>query len=756
MRKSMRSLLLMVMVLIGLSSQQGAIGDYVIKLGALAEKYCQNVNVAKLRSEMANKPTDEQNIIVSHFSRPRPHVEKFISTRDYMTLLKDSAPSLLIMLGIPLLAVLGSLVCLPIILCWSICASCCSSYTKGSEKEYHKRFSLFKTIVYWSVIFLIAIVAIFTFIWAMHTASVVGSVDSTLCAFGTIVSDVSNGVDLPNTFFPGLNGLKYFGETLLAEITALPNAPQVDQIIAQELDKKGEDYLKSLSTLTNGVASDQVDGAKDGTRVQLLLVKNMVPNFISKEIQEQATLLVGYGKALHEGMKLFKNFSTMNDTKDKVSNSLKQLASSSDLIANQTTNAEKMITQDFNIPSLKSRVQGILILAGVIVAGVLVLYLLFIFVTTSLNKCLWLNCLSKIIMLVSMISGCLLSISTLVFTLLSVIFINLCFYFEKSINDPTYDIISKFGGTSNSLPVKALLDNCIYPTATGNISSIIGVDMMAPFNDAMKMLTGFSDVTPITTLTSIPSANRALSVYLKDVVDFRTFSRVLGTSVSDQDLEANLNQVNPGLSTSCDNEVQLLASKCTKNPIWQTGDAQTLNNNKGQNMCVPMPAFASTYDLRYPSGNPCSSFVLPLNRLNSAINSYTAGLQKLQNALSSDAGNPKAAHDLMFDQLTQAKNSMGVFKDALPKTKKFLNSPQVKNLFENLLNCRILRSEIMIVKGAVCGDFAHSFASSSYFLGWMGPALCLLACCMCCQLRIVKKQSEERDAGEKGLEDELF
>jgi hypothetical protein len=590
----------------------------------------------------------------------------------------------------------------------------------------------------------------------MHTASVVGSVDSTLCAFGTIVSDVSNGVDLPNTFFPGLNGLKYFGETLLAEITALPNAPEVNQIIAQELDKKGEDYLKSLSTLTNGVASDQVDGAKDGTRVQLLLVKNMVPNFISKEIQEQATLLVGYGKALHEGMKLFKNFSTMNDTKDKVSNSLKQLASSSDLIANQTTNAEKMLTQDFNIPSLKSRVQGILILAGVIVAGVLVLYLLFIFVTTSLNKCLWLNCLSKIIMLVSMISGCLLSISTLVFTLLSVIFINLCFYFEKSINDPTYDIISKFGGTSNSLPVKALLDNCIYPTATGNISSIIGVDMMAPFNDAMKMLTGFSDVTPITTLTSIPSANRALSVYLKDVVDFKTFSRVLGTSVSDQDLEANLNQVNPGLSTSCDNEVQLLASKCTKNPIWQTSDAQTLNNNKGQNMCVPMPAFASTYDLRYPSGNPCSSFVLPLNRLNSAINSYTAGLQKLQNALSSDAGNPKAAHDLMFDQLTQAKNSMGVFKDALPKTKKFLNSPQVKNLFENLLNCRILRSEIMIVKGAVCGDFAHSFASSSYFLGWMGPALCLLACCMCCQLRIVKKQSEERDAGEKGLEDELF
>jgi len=422
--------------------------------------------------------------------------------------------------------------------------------------------------------------------------------------------------------------------------------------------------------------------------------------------------------------------------------SIRSFKSLTDAINSQTVNIRTQIMQSFDFD--KSTFWGyfVVILTAAVAFSLIIIYSVFWSINVFYKTVNLLTHLSKILMICTLVVGCLASLIALITVTVSAVIFNGCDLFDKGLEDPTSMKSFQLGGQ-----IDKMIDVCLYSNSTGDIISILDSTNSQAFTDVKKLIGGFMNSSRLSTLDAMTNDRLSINGFALTVN---------GTYVPYKETAPYVDPA-ADLTVCAKTASDLISAKYTSNVLGlleTSGDCKlktqyvTDVTSAGSNTalrsvdaCVVLTKYSLTdYGLRYDVLE--TDKLITLNNTKQAELSYTNFITLLNSKLKPAADQSSDLRNL----LSRGYQATMPIRNALNETRFFIEASPINSQFNTLFNCKIMRQEFLLLRYAICGDFTDRFAGQSFWLSIIGPMMALLGISMCCQLRMVERDKNKLPA----------
>lgn len=574
-------------------------------------------------------------------------------------------------------------------------------------------------------------------VWSVDMYKTVKTTNGFACSFATILSDIQNGYKDDKITFAGIGGFKYMLQSLRDEVEQMRKNKDVtalDSIINRNFPQAKTALQASLKSYYDGFKDKKISTCQPGTNLPDVSpgVVTSLKAQINDDIQKEMEALIKVGDSLDgtarkvKGMvsslsgDVLKVYDTVLGTINKLHSGMGKFKGA--------------IARTLRFDKMHGYMKTALIMFGLSIFGLILLNLFIMFVTMKMKKCLWMNCLSCIIMTGLCFLGAIISLVSVIFMIFSVLFINGCYFYDQVLVDNNYgkDIINN---ESNQF-----IKNCLLKDSSGDYSFLFGeksTDFMKDLN-IFKDLGSFSNqIKNYASITVSPSFTKYKDETLAKMLSYQSID-ILPREGS---FQINLKKLNTQAQTFQPKDTYVLNGDRCPAGYQKSTETDDVNTGKGSNYCIIIPKFKPTaIDPRYAPKTEA-------NAPYAAMKKCTGSHDKLITDMTSSLNTGPIQSSQSY--LTKVKNSQ---KDAealegkMKKTNEFLGA--MKNGLKGVLDCRILRRQFDLVRSSLCDKeigFGMKFALQAWLLTFIGPLLSCLGCCLCCQTRLADRDKDKLD-----------
>ena len=723
---------------------------YRVKIDSVVEKYCSNVNINDMKREsMVWKPTKDR-VNDLFFIKMNSTLNRFLYHKDYKKMIREGWMDMGVMLVVPLVSILLCCVFLPSSIYWVASMMC----GKRKDKErFEKKVDYWKKLTNLCVILLLAMTFILMIVWGYFTIIGVYTLKPLSCTASVAFSEIINGAnDTTSDFFPGLGGYNHLLKGLNTSLNSLFNQSvkynkSMEDIASSGMNSSADNMVDSLNTYTKSFNSSKVIGCKNNNVITRLNVSVVMKANISESIGNFSKHLETISRNVFTSGSLLYALYSDESKKTNLMNSLSNFTRSTDQIHNDTVKVKNIIMANFDYDKTTKIIFTSLILFSISIFITLLLFSVFSFINMVLKSMNWLIHVSKIIMLCTVVLGCLVSLVACVFMTVSAIIYSSCDVLDRSLIFPS--TIKSF----NLLPeVNKLMDTCFNNHNDNNMIHIMNeTNSYEGLQQLLRLISGFTNGTISEHIRNMDQSSLPISTYSDYIrrIGPPLYDTIDEYEIPDEGITKNKDVQNPYYVQKTHNYLVLSKDKCPSqvqntedngNPSWEFKNQETY--------CIVMPTYKiQDYKDRYTSAKVPQPNIDDLNSLGRCITNYTDLTKRMQDFLSkSTSTSPISTTISLRDKLSQALSKMSEAKTILKSPLNFIESKEVNSSYSKLFDCRIVKKEMLLLRYSICHKFYHSLSKQSTVLYVLSPTIVLLSIFMCCQLRIIERDKNKLPA----------
>lgn len=665
-------------------------------------------------------------------------------------------------LGLCIIIAVLSFLSLIFMFVWSLFECCCQKACCVKETKKGEDRSCMKVCCLWSaVVFAIATVIV-CIIWAVFLGRIADRAPEVKCSTAILYSDIISGVQISNNeTFAGVDGLtsilNQFDEVLTNVTNFKTNAANIKNKQsapgdAGNINEKGTAAQTAYDTYKSSYNMDNYKykgycntGATCFATVTASVIPSYaaaMPTIISEGMSTELNTIKSVGTSIVDAADAISKFdtATIDSTRSSFNDVKKSL---NDQIKTPFTNTYNSIVKDKDyFGSFKSAARSFLI-SGVLVVVVLTVIFLIILATTAwLDKCHWMKCISKIIMLLQLTFGILILIFTVIAIILCIAIYLACYGINGSINEQNF--LSVKLGVDVDAKVQDMVNECIYKDGKGDLMKAMGVNM-GNMDNMNQMTNGVQQFKTLqSNLTNNPEPVFGKMVN-DDQLNMISFTKEDRGVVQDFDYVSGYKAAN--------------ANKCYKDIISplvvgcpSPSDKSTSGDNSATNTNPPTGAFCISYAAK-DIANYASRYGATGSGICTGVDN-NVGSGVLTSSLGS-ADDFKAKITLMntdynvyyskekdlYNALKVNVNDMNIILSGMEAALNTLDT--MKGSFSKVANCLVLQKEIILIENVMCFRLGNDLFAQIGCATALGVLLFLYSWCMCCSVRIADKKKED-------------
>lgn len=323
---------------------------------------------------------------------------------------------------------------------------------------------------------------------------------------------------------------------------------------------------------------------------------------------------------------------------------------------------------------------------------------------------------------------------------------NGCEIFGKAIDNPR--LMAKFNLSING---ERMMNTCIYANSSGDFANIVeqaNITNANEFKLANTILGGFSKEA-----ARLGFTNTTQDLLLAQYGSFLSQKLVSNQEVDKYEVSPNFANIQIAAENVAAN---IKKSVTTFNDIFTNKESTCGSLAKSpptatsatQDLCIIMP---STPFANFAQRPWFSATTQPMKdsiqNLTKAEDSYTTIIKDFTNEVSSTAADSLLSkEDALLSKyksaVTEYASIITIWKDVTD----FVDSDPINSNINALFNCRIVRSQVLYVRYAICNDFVNNFGMQSFYLGLLGLVTSILGVFMCIQLRLIDRDKNKLPA----------
>ena len=206
--------------------------------------------------------------------------------------------------------------------------------------------------------------------------------------------------------------------------------------------------------------------------------------------------MVTYGNAFHNmSLNMLDLLADTNQSRTKFNNLATELRSRISSIENSTVIVDSFFKNLISYQSTRFSFIFIFVTVIISIAGVILLYWLFMIFTMKLKRCMFLNKICQVIMMSKVCLGIFISAAAIACILISTVMINMCSLYDKSFTDKSLSDVILEQAKSNNFQFVDYARKCAY-APTGNLRDFLNGTLLSEYEsilgrfDALQFIGG--------------------------------------------------------------------------------------------------------------------------------------------------------------------------------------------------------------------------------------------------------------------------
>lgn len=196
--------------------------------------------------------------------------------------------------------------------------------------------------------------------------------------------------------------------------------------------------------------------------------------------------MVTYGRSFHEmSISMLEMLNDSNQSRTKFNNLATELRGRITSIENSTAIVDTFFKNLINYKSTRFSFIFIFVTIIISIAGVILLYWLFMIFTMKLKKCMFLNKICQVIMMTKVCLGIFTSAAAIACILITTVMINMCSIYDRSFTDKSLSDVILEQAKSNNFQFVEYARKCAY-AQTGSMKDFVNSTMLADYEEILK------------------------------------------------------------------------------------------------------------------------------------------------------------------------------------------------------------------------------------------------------------------------------
>jgi hypothetical protein len=659
-------------------------------------------------------------------------------------------------LGVAFVFMILSFLSLVWIFIWSITECCCKKTCCVKENDRDQQTKCKR--ICWILGAFVALVCIAVAIaWAAILGKVVGRVTDVRCGVAIVNSDVMNGVQISSSAsFAGINGIKDIltnFKTMLDNINSLKSDATAvkNKNLDQEAVPLDTQYSAYKTAYDSSSPAYGYKGTLDNSKPVKGVFLTALQGLIDPALKEEVQVIKDAATGVHNAAKTIADFDTnkINDYKQKIDDFQRNIDTSLKSQLNKfygyfggTNEGEaKTASTDYTV-TIKGISNAFITVVSIFMIVMTVIYLVILWLNAR-DKCYCCRCINKLIMITQVLVGFLILLWAIFAVFFSIMLSFICFATDKALTDDTY-FRKNLGTFITDQQIFNLINECINNNGKGDLLKALDADTTT-FNDLTSITDGIQ--TFKTLQSNLTAAGPA--PYLGSLIS-GNLTQIAGGLQEDrgvpqeEDIVSGYTAFN-GYGCSKD-QVRVKQADCVPSTAIKSQTTDAIGANLGSDYCIVWEKVPThNYANRYAS-TTCTSGSnqqTVLTNLATAMNDYKIDVDDAK----SDFSTFYTKEADVFTKLAGSATELGRILDGIQSS---INALQKFNgSFKEVINCKILNKEIILVENVLCYRIGNQFYYQSNLAVAFGVILFFYGWCMCCGIRLIKKK-EESSSGNYG------
>lgn len=614
---------------------------------------------------------------------------------------------------------------------------------KDQEKDLNKKGQTFRNIICISSIALSALTLIGFIFWGLFSLGAIHKASLVQCSSSTFFSDMVNGIDSNTHKFPGLKGVISVLDGLAKDIRAANDQVKtpLQNIINRDLETKGQSFNNTFTTYKSNHKDSKMDAcnSKDANQqfkpgATLLIDQRSLPAVVNTVFLSQ------YSIALHKGAVAFKQALDQTNIEDYVKPIEELKNKVQDPLLKAMQDGDKAANEDYSYDNYKPTILIIfyILLLGVI--SVVIFFLIMMFLTLRLRRCVALGNFFNIFISISIqLFGSIFLFLGILFFFSSTLVSSFCSWGNKVLEDKNY---AKEVFPSDYY---TYYEPCLAEGGSGKLSEVLGTNDLSGFTNVENLINSLVTPQDRLNLQNVTAYEQQLATH----VDF-TF----GDDWEQSDGKGPLTQISKAndLIKCTGNEWALVSGGCSagaQGTLVGSGTIETQDN--ANQACVLTPQLSyNTMSIRYSSGCASGSaneiHGIYNTNLKSCLGSYNTLTTNMKNEFTN---NVVTSGNALKTDVDASSSDVDQIKQSFQNTINFVSG--LNDGLSSAINCTVFRREAMIAQNAICFEFNNRLSYAAIVMLIVGPILVLLGLCVFCA--VVQSSSKKKLKYLKGLDD---
>jgi hypothetical protein len=487
---------------------------------------------------------------------------------------------------------------------WCLTSCCCKGTCCVSRHKEKRNLKCVNCIVVSGILIAVASVIV-TIIWLVYMGRLTNRIDSVSCGLAIMKSDLINGAKINETrSFVGTEGFIFLIQDfnfILDDIEDIKSSA-AEPIKALNLGSDAQAMAAKFETYRTGLNDSLADYEYPGTKNRLLGVKIPIASiYVINDrigaIKEEVKLFNEAATNIAKGVDVITSYGdeeiqTSRDTFADLTNKL-----NNDVKGRLNSLFNFAVGDGDRIDAVKKSTVSAIIISACIVCVPLVLFVV-ILLLNHYNKCHCLKFLNKIIMLIQILWSTLVFAFAALMVALSLVVVVVCRIMAGVAVNENYLSIN-FSKINLGLFTK-VVDQCVGPTADGNLLKALGVEM-TDFNKQTTMNEGtlsFDKISADLNKYDDPPISKA---FLNATQPFADLEKKDGPGTNDDEIDSGIQRVN---SYKCSQDTMSYKGLCVSGSTRSTTSDASATTGLGSSFCFDVTQFrtpSSFYDGRYAS-----------------------------------------------------------------------------------------------------------------------------------------------------------
>jgi Na+-transporting methylmalonyl-CoA/oxaloacetate decarboxylase gamma subunit len=652
-------------------------------------------------------------------------------------------------LGVAFVFMILSFLSLLWIFIWSITECCCKKTccVKENDGKDHTKAKQ----CCWLTGAVVAIVCIAVAIaWASILGKVVGRVTDVRCGVAIVNSDVMNGVKISSTAsFAGVKGISDIltsFKTMLDSIDSLK--ADANTVKGENLDQEAGPLDTAYTTYKNAYTAASpsyfYQGTLDNSKTVKPVYLTALQGLIDPPLREEVNVIKDAATSIHNAAKTIADFDTsqVSSYKTQIDNFQRNVDTNLRDQVNKlygyfggTNDGQAATSSTDYTKTVKGISNAFIAVVSIFMVVMTVIYLVILFLNAK-DKCYCCRCVNKIIMIIQILVGFLILLWAIFAVFFSIMFSFICYATDKALTDDKY-FPSKLGKFVTDPLIFDLIGTCINNNGDGDLLRALNADVKT-FDDISAITDGLQAFSNLkANLSAAGGAPYLGKLILDNLTKFDDGTDEDSGVPEDQDIVSGYKAFN-GYGCAKD-QVRVKQLDCSPSSAIKSQTTHVQGENLGSDYCIVFGGVPThNYATRY-SSTTCASGSnqqTVLTNLAAAMNKYKSSSAGAKSDFSTFYTKETGVFNKLSGSVIELDRILTGIQSSIDALQGF------NGKFKQVVNCKILNKEIILVENVFCYRIGNQFYHQSNLAVAFGVILFFYGWCMCCGIRLIKKKEE--------------